>query len=256
MLDVEDRRVVWAIRLGFAFLVLALWYFTAAQLGATFFASPTGIVRSAIRLVQNGELLLYVKPTAIVLVAGLGLGLIVGIPVGLAVGRWRRLYWLTEGPTLLFYATPIAAVIPVLLVILGFGVSTRVFIVFVFVVLSVIINCAAGVRNVDADLLELARSYGSSERALWREILIASSLPFVFAGVRIGVGRALVGAVVAEFYAGIDGLGYLIVYYSNRFDVATALVPVLLLIVVGVGSTVLLKGLQRRMMPWASAEEK
>lgn len=256
MLDVEDRRVVWAIRLGFAFLVLALWYFTAAQLGATFFASPTGIVRSAIRLVQNGELLLYVKPTAIVLVAGLGLGLIVGIPVGLAVGRWRRLYWLTEGPTLLFYATPIAAVIPVLLVILGFGVSTRVFIVFVFVVLSVIINCAAGVRNVDADLLELARSYGSSERALWREILIASSLPFVFAGVRIGVGRALIGAVVAEFYAGIDGLGYLIVYYSNRFDVATALVPVLLLIVVGVGSTVLLKGLQRRMMPWASAEEK
>ena len=256
MLDLEDRRVVWALRLGFLAVVLVLWSLLAARLGATFFASPLGILQSTVTLVQNGELLEYIQPTAVVLLSGLGLGLLVGIPVGLAVGRWQRLYWMSEGPVLLWYATPMAAVIPVILVILGFGVPTRIFIVFVFVVLSVIINCSAGIRNVDKDLLELAHSFGSSEKALWREILFASSLPFVFAGVRIGIGRALIGAVVAEFYAGINGVGYLIVYYSNRFEVATALVPVVLLVIVGVGSTALLQKLQRRAMPWQPSEAR
>ena len=254
MLDVEDRRVVWTLRLGFLVVVLVLWTLLASRLGDTFFASPMGILASTVDLLRNGELLEYLQPTAVVLLTGLGLGLLVGIPVGLAIGRWQRLYWLTEGPILLFYATPMAAVIPVVLVILGFGVPTRVFIVFVFVVLSVIINCAAGIRNVDGDLLELAHSYGSSERALWREILFASALPFVFAGVRIGIGRALIGAVVAEFYAGINGVGYLIVYYSNRFEVSAALVPVVVLVILGVGSTALLQWLQRRAMPWIPVE--
>ena len=193
-LNAEDPRVVWAVRIGFALLVLAVWQFTAARLGANFVASPGGMVSSAVELVRNGELVRYGLPTLWVLVAGFVLGLVVGVPVGMAIGRWRRLYLLSEGPINLFYTTPLAAMIPVLLVILGFGVSTKIFVVFVFVVFSVIINSAAGVRNVDGDLLELARSYGSSERSRWREIIIPSALPFVLTGVRIGIGRALIGA--------------------------------------------------------------
>ena len=247
----DDPRVVWGLRLGFALLVLLAWHLTAARLGANFFASPAGMASSAVKLVRSGELVRYLLPTLWVLGAGFGLAVVVGIPVGLAIGRWQRLYWLTEGPINLFYTTPLAAVIPVVLVILGFGFSTKVFVVFVFVVFSVVINSAAGVRNVDPDLLELARSYGSSERSLWREILFPSALPFVLTGLRIGIGRALIGAVVADFYAGISGVGYLIISYSNRFNVAAALVPVAVLIVLGVGSTTLLKGLQRRITPWA-----
>jgi NitT/TauT family transport system permease protein len=248
----DDPRVVWAVRIGFALVVLAVWQFTAARLGANFVASPGGMVSSAVDLVRNGELVRYGLPTLWVLAAGFTLGLVVGVPVGLAIGRWKRLYWLSEGPINLFYTTPLAAVIPVILVILGFGVSTKIFVVFVFVVFSVIINSAAGVRNVDGDLLELARTYGSSEWSQWREIIVPSALPFVLTGVRIGIGRALIGAVVAEFYAGIDGVGYLIIQYSNRFNVAAALVPVALLVAIGVGSTTLLKWLHRRLTPWAT----
>lgn len=247
----DDPRVVWAVRVGFALLVLAGWQVVAARLGANFFASPGGMVRSAITLLSNGELLRYLAPTLGVLAAGFAIAVVVGIPLGLAIGRWQRLYWLSEGPINLFYTTPLAAVIPVILVILGFGITTKIFIVFVFVVFSVVINSAAGVRNVDGDLLELERSYGSSERDLWREILIPAALPFVLTGIRIGIGRALIGVVVSEFYAGISGVGYLIIYYSNRFDVATALVPVAVLIALGVGSTALLKWSQRRLTPWA-----
>jgi NitT/TauT family transport system permease protein len=209
------------------------------------------MVTSAIALVRSGELLRYLLPTLGVLSAGFAIGVVVGVPAGLAIGRWQRLYWLSEGPINLFYTTPMAAVIPVILVILGFGASTKIFIVFVFVVFSVIINSAAGIRNVDGDLLELARSYGSSELSRWREILVPSALPFVLTGIRIGIGRALIGAVVAEFYAGIDGVGYLIIQYSNRFNVAAALVPVAVLVALGVGSTTLLKWLHRRLTPWA-----
>lgn len=254
MLDVDDRRVAWGLRIGFGVLALTVWWVTADQLGQTFFAAPWDMVVSAVTLLRTGELITYLIPTMIVLVVGFGLGVGVGVPVGLAIGRWQRLYWMADGPINLFYATPIAAVIPAILVILGFGIWTRIFIVFVFVVLSVIINCAAGVRNVDSDLLELAHSFRSSERHLWNEILLASSLPFIAAGLRIGIGRALIGTVVAEFYAGIAGVGYLITYYSNRFDVATALVPVAVLIVIGVGSTTLLKRAQRRLMPWVPTE--
>lgn len=251
MVRADDPRVIWGVRIGFALLALLVWQILAARLGANFFASPAGMVTSAVALVRSGELMQYLVPTLGVLASGFALGVIVGIPVGLAIGRWQRLYWLSEGPINLFYTTPLAAVIPVILVIFGFGWSTKIFVVFVFVVFSVIINSAAGVRNVDDDLLELARSFRSSERSLWGEILIASALPFILTGVRIGIGRALIGTVVAEFYAGISGVGYLIIYYSNRFNVAAALVPVAVLIALGVGSTALLKRAQRRLTPWA-----
>ncbi len=248
----EDPRLVWGLRIGFALVVLAVWQVTAVRLGENFFAAPGAIVSSAVALLRSGELMHYFVPTLEVLAWGFLLGLAVGIPIGLAIGRWRRLYWVSEGPINLFYTTPLAAVIPIILVILGFGTTTKVFVVFAFVVFSVLINSAAGVRNVDGDLLELARSYGSSEPMLWREILIPSALPFVLVGIRIGIGRALIGAVVAEFYAGISGVGYLIIYYSNRFDVASALVPVGMLIALGVGSTAGLKRLQEWLTPWAS----
>ena len=254
MARADDPRVVWAVRSGFALLVLVVWQLASQHYGANFVASPGGMVTSAIALVRSGELVAFLLPTLWVLTVGFVLGVVVGIPLGLAIGRWTRLYWLSEGPINLFYTTPLAAVIPVILVILGFGVSTKVFVVFVFVVFPVIINAAAGVRDVDDDLLELAGAYGSSEWQRWREIVVPSTLPFVLTGIRIGIGRALIGAVVAEFYAGIDGVGYLIIQYSNRFDVATALVPVAVLVAIGVGSTALVKWLHRRLTPWAQQE--
>jgi ABC-type nitrate/sulfonate/bicarbonate transport system permease component len=253
-MSADDPRVVWAVRIGFALLVLAAWHLAAARLGANFVASPAGMVRSLIAMIGSGELVRYLTPTLGVLVAGFVLGVVVGVPLGLAIGRWQWLYWLSDGPINLGYTTPLVAVIPVIWVILGFGITTKVFIIFLFVVFSVTINSAAGVRNVDGDLLELARSYGSPEWAQWREILIPSALPFVLTGIRIGIGRALIGAVVAEFYAGIDGVGYLILQYSNRFNVAAALVPVAVLVALGVGSTALLKWLHRRLTPWAGEE--
>lgn len=246
-----DTRLVWGLRLAFALVVLVVWNAVAAQLGANFFASPLGVLRRSVELVRSGELVQYLLPTLGVLLAGFSLAVVIGVPAGLAIGRWRRLYWVSEAPINLAYTTPLAAVIPVLLVILGFGASTKIFIVFVFTVFPVVINAAAGVRTVDPDLLELTRSFRASEWPVWRDVLVPNALPFILTGIRIGIGRALIGAVVAEFYAGISGIGYLIILYSNRFDVAAALVPVIVLVALGVGSTALVKWAQRRLTPWS-----
>lgn len=242
--------VRWALRAAFAAAVLVWWHVYTARADSVFLAGPLEVVAAAVEMVANGELARYSVPTIVVLTTGLAAGIVVGIPAGLAIGRWQRLYWLTEAPINLFYTTPLIALIPVLLVILGFGTPTKIAIVFLFAVFPVLINTAAGVRAVDRDLLELSRAYGASEPAVWRDILLPGALPFVLTGVRLSLGRALIGAVVAEFYAGVNGIGYLIIYHSNRLDTARALVPVVLLIAVGVCSGVMLGWLQRRMTPW------
>jgi ABC-type nitrate/sulfonate/bicarbonate transport system permease component len=248
--DTLDRRTVRLARLGFAVLVIAAWWGCAAIMGSLFLASPVEVVSSAARVIADGEFSLYLMPSLKILAFGATLGLVVGIPVGLLIGRSRRLYWLTEAPINIFYSTPLVALIPFLLVIIGFNDTTKIFIVFLFTVLPALINTASGVRTVDRDLVELSHSFCAGEWALWRDVLIPTALPGIVTGVRVGFIHALTGVVLADFYAGASGLGYMIMRYSNRFDVATALVPVLFLALVGAGSIVVLKRLQRRIAPW------
>jgi NitT/TauT family transport system permease protein len=245
-----DRRTVRLARIGFALFVVAAWWACAAAMGSLFLASPAEVVSSAARVVASGEFFDYLLPSLRILLIGASLGLAVGIPVGLLLGRSRRLYWLTEAPINIFYSTPLVALIPFLLVILGFNDTTKVFIVFLFTVLPALINTASGVRTVDRDLVELSRSFCAGEWALWRDVLIPTALPGMVTGTRVGFIHALTGVVLADFYAGASGLGYMIMRYSNRFDVATALVPVLFLALLGAVSIVVLKRLQRRIAPW------
>lgn len=253
MTEAMAPRHLLAARIAFAAVLLVGWHFAATAMGDLFLASPFTIAARFVETVLDGVLLRFLVPTLIVLGVGFGAALAVGIPFGLVVGRWRRLYWLTEAPVNLFYSTPLVALIPVILVIMGFGAVSKIFIVFLFAVLPTLINTSLGVRTVDHDLLELARAFNSSERALWRDVLVPSALPAILTGARLAVGRALIGAVVAEFYAGASGVGYMITQYSNRFDIAGALVPVVVLVALGVASTAALKWLQRRLTPWQVA---
>jgi ABC-type nitrate/sulfonate/bicarbonate transport system permease component len=248
--DVLDRRTVLLARIGFGLLVVGTWWALSAMLGSLFLASPADVVSSAARVIGTGEFFDYLLPSLKILAIGASLGLLVGIPVGLLIGRSKRLYWLTEAPINIFYSTPLVALIPFLLVIIGFNDTTKIFIVWLFTVLPALINTASGVRTVDRDLVELSHSFCAGEWALWRDILIPTALPGIITGIRVGFIHALTGVVLADFYAGASGLGYMIMRYSNRFDVATALVPVLFLALVGAVSIVALKGVQRRIAPW------
>lgn len=245
----STQRVL-ALRVGFALVVLTAWYLVAITQGSLFMAPPHEILSRLGESVASGEFMQYLGPTAYILAIGAGLGVAVGVPLGLLIGRVRWLYWLTEAPINIFYTTPLVALIPFFLVILGFNNQTKILIVFLFTVLPVVINTSAGVRTVDRDLVELTHSFCAREWTVWRDVLIPGSLPAIMTGLRIGLIHALVGAVLADFYAGASGFGYLIILYSNRFDIAGALGPVIVLAAAGTAIAGLLKISQRRLSPW------
>lgn len=238
------------IRLAAAAVLLGLWYAAAISSGSLFLATPHDVLFRLLDSMSNGEFIEYALPTLYVLSIGAGLGIVIGVPFGLLIGRVGWLHWATEAPINIFYTTPLVALIPFMLVIIGFNNQSKILIIFLFTVLPVIINTTIGVRTVDRDLLELTRSFCSTERLVWRDVLIPASLPAIMTGLRIGLIHALVGAVLADFYAGASGLGYLIILYSNRFDVAGALGPVLVLAVTGTAIAAFLKLAQVRLSPW------
>jgi NitT/TauT family transport system permease protein len=180
---------------------------------------------------------------------------VAGVAIGLAIGRSRVLEALLDVPLTALYAVPMVALVPVIVLWAGFGPTAKVVIVFLFSVFAVSLNTARGVREVDPQLIEVARAYSASEVGLWKDVVLPSALPYIVTGIRLAVGRALVGVIIAEFYTSIAGLGFLIVSYANTFQTAKVFVPVVILMVLGVVLTAALHLLEGRLAPWQLEKE-
>jgi len=236
--------------------VLAGWEWYGRRTNPLLFTYPTAIAGAAAQLARSGVLWKALGQSLSVLAWGLGLAIVAGVAVGLAMGRSRVAEGLLQVPVDALYATPIVALVPVIVLWVGFGPVAKVVVVFLFSVFAIVLNTARGVREVDPDLVEVARSYLAREVGLWKDVVLPSALPYVVTGVRLAVGRALVGVVIAEFYTSISGLGYLIVTYANTFQTAQVFVPVVFLMALGVTVTWVLQLLESRLAPWQALEGK
>jgi NitT/TauT family transport system permease protein len=234
--------------------ILAAWEWYGRRTNPLLFTYPTAIAQAGVELVRDGGLSRALGQSLSVLAWGLGLSIVVGVAVGLAMGRSRVVEALLEIPLDALYALPMVALVPVIVLWVGFGPVAKVVVVFLFSVFAVILTTARGVREVDPQLTEVARSYLAGEVGLWRDVVLPSALPYIVTGVRLAVGRALVGVVIAEFYTSIAGLGYLIVTYANTFQTAKVFVPVVVLMALGVALTGVLQLLERRLAPWQIKE--
>jgi sulfonate transport system permease protein len=175
---------------------------------------------------------------------------VVGIPLGVAMARYKWLDYAIDTYINALYSMPMVAIVPLLVLWFGFDVKAKSVVVFLFCLFPILISTYQGVKSVDPRLLEVARSFRSSEAQLWRDLIIPSALPFIVAGLRLAIGRGLVGLVIAEFYTSIAGLGYMIVKYANSFQTDKLFVPIVVLMVLGVAMMEALKQLQARMAPW------
>ena len=238
-------------RLSFAALVLGGWYAFSLTSSINILAPPHEIVAKLLQSLLDGEVWTYLKPTGTILLTGSAIAIVIGVPTGIVIGRFWSLNRLTDAAIYTLYLTPKVALVPFMLVALGYGTSTKVMIVVISGIFPIIISTAAGVRSVDKDQLELARSYCSSELETWRDVVIPSARPLIITGLRLGLSHALTGAVVADFFAGATGFGYLIILYSNRFDGAGALYPVVILGALGFAVVSGLQWVERRTSPWA-----
>jgi NitT/TauT family transport system permease protein len=246
----RQRRQDLAVRLTAAAVILALWEIGGRQISPYLFAPPSAIIGAAGQVIGSGELWKYLQGSLKVFLIGTTLGTLVGVLAGIAMARVRLLDLSLEPLVIALYSTPMVALIPLLVLWLGFGDSAKAAVIFLFTLFPVLLNTYQGVKSVDPKLLEVARSYRSSERALWLDVILPSSLPFMVAGVRLAIGRGLVGMVVADLYTAVSGVGYLIVRYAQNLQIDRLFVPVVVLSLMGVTLVQGLRWLEARVAPW------
>jgi len=249
-----NRKVIVRM-LSFA-VVFLLWEYYGRRVNPILFTYPSAIALAFVSLVASGELQSYMKESLLVLTYASILSIVVGVLLGVIMGRFSIVEWATDVYINALYSTPMVAVVPLIVLWFGFKVPAKVIIVFLFMVFPVLLNTYEGVKNVDRNLQEVARSFCSSEGQLWRHLIIPSAIPFIVAGVRLAIGRGLVGMIVAEFYTSVTGLGYMIVRYANALETDKLFVPIVVVMLLGVGLMGLAKWIEGRIAPWRDSLEK
>jgi NitT/TauT family transport system permease protein len=241
-------------RYGFLAIILVVWQLVGPMINPIFFSYPSKIALAFYETTVSGELFYYLGQSLEVLVYALLIAIVVGIPLAIAMARVRWLDWALDLPINALYATPLVALVPILVLWFGIYLQAKIIIVFLFAVFPIIINTYQGVRECDKNMLEVARSFRSTERQVWQDVLLPFALPYIAAGIRLAIGRGLVGMIIAEFYTTISGLGFMVTKYANLFAMDKTFVPVILLMILGVGLTSGLKWVERRIAPWRRAE--
>lgn len=184
------------------------------------------------------------------LAVGLGLSIVIGIPVGTAMGWYRRVDYSLDPFVWLGYSAPLIALYPVFIIIFGLGTSTVIVITFLLAVFPLVVNTARGVKDVDPKLLQAARSFCASDPQIFRKIALPSAVPLIMAGLRLAVGRALIGVVIGELFGGNAGLGYSISYYGGLLKTTNMLASVVVIGLLGVVLTQLAGLVERRLQSW------
>jgi ABC-type nitrate/sulfonate/bicarbonate transport system permease component len=185
---------------------------------------------------------------------GFGVSLVLGVGLGLLMGRSRVAEALLDPHLNALYATPQVALTPLLMMWLGLGFAVKVVIIFLFAFFPILINTTSGVKNVSASLVEVGRAYLASERQILFKVVFPAALPFIMAGIRLAVGRALVGMVVAELFTAITGLGAMLTLYGNLFETAKMFVVIGVFGLLGVGLIRATQALESRMARWKETE--
>jgi ABC-type nitrate/sulfonate/bicarbonate transport system permease component len=243
------------IRVVSIVVTLLAWEVFGRRVNPLFMSYPTSILAAGLAMTQTGELPKALFESLRTLCLGYAAAAIVGVGGGLVIGRYRSVEaavdWLING----LYATPLVALIPLVILWLGLGFPAKFFIVFLLAIFPILINTITGVRNVNRAYIDVGVAFVASERDIFRKIIFPGSLPYIMAGLRLGIGRAIIGMVTAEFFTAIGGLGGLVVKYGNQFRTDQMLVPVLILMFFGIALTGALHRAERAIAPWKVSEQ-
>ncbi len=239
------------IRLVSLLVVLGGWEYFGRQTNPVLFTYPTAVAQAAVKIIASGELWKYLSQSLIVLFVGLALASVFGIALGLAMARFRVIDIALDTYITALYSIPSVALVPVLVLWFGFETTAKTAVVFLFTFFPIVINTYQGVKNVDERLIEVGRAFRCGERDLWLHIVLPAALPFIVAGLRLAIGRGLIGMVLADLYTAITGIGYLIARYASTYRTDAMFVPIVTLGILGITLTSLLRFLERRVAPWA-----
>ena len=217
---------------------------------ALFLAAPSQIVYAIYQLTLTGELGRHIYISSIEFVIGYVIAAVIGIALGFGMASNARFKQAMQPWISGFYATPTIALAPLFILWLGIGIWSKVLVVIFLVLFPVTINTEAGLRTTSERLIEMLMSFGASRSQIFFKVSLPSALPFILAGLKLGIGRGLIGVVVAELFGSRAGLGRLISQSADAFNMPELFAGVIVLAVAGIAMTAGFGWLEKRLVPW------
>jgi NitT/TauT family transport system permease protein len=218
------------------------------------FPPLTDVITAMGKLWESGQLQRHISVSLSEFLWGFALAAAVGILLGIFIATNEVVRDFVDPWISALFATPTVALAPLLVVLFGIDMASKIAVVFLLAVFPIVINTTTGIKSTEKVYIEAARSFCASRGQIFTKVLIPSALPFVVAGLRLGIGRGLVGVVVGELFGARAGLGFLILTSSQAFDTAGLWVGVFILAGTGILSVILLQKVEKRMAPWREFE--
>lgn len=234
-------------------IFLTAWELVGNVLGLInpmFMSAPSLIFKAAVQLFGSGEIYNDLYVSGLEFGWGYLLSVVVGVPFGIACGWYKRFAYIFDPFINAMNATPRVALLPLVIIWLGIGILSKVGIIFLGAVFPILINARDGVKTTPYNLLTAAKSFGASEWQVFKSVVLPSTLPFILTGLRLGVGRALIGVMVGELYAATAGIGFMITVAGATFQTDKVFVGVLIFAISGMVAMELLTRLESRFDKW------
>lgn len=231
---------------------MSLWQYIGSTgiINPLFTSYPTQILQAAYELFSTGFIYKHLWVSAQEFILGYALAVIFGIILGILVGWYKVFYGLLNPFITSIYTAPRVALMPLFILWLGIGLESKVLVIFLGAIFPILINTMIGMKSVDASLVKVARSFGANDFKLFKTVALPFSTPFILAGLRLAIARALLGMVFAEFYGARGGIGYLLTLYGATFQTDKLMVMILIIIIVGLSLTELIHLFEKKFEVW------
>jgi ABC-type nitrate/sulfonate/bicarbonate transport system permease component len=233
-------------------IVLVAWQVISSLklVDPLYISSPIRIAKVAPTVFGDDDFLMHIGVSAREFIIGMALVVATGIPIGMAAGWYRTFRELSDPVISALFATPIVALVPILVLTLGIGIASKVAFVYLLAVWPVIINTTAGIRDIDPEMIRMARTFGAGDRRVFRTIALPASVPHIIVGLRNGVSRGIIAVVVGELYGASAGIGFYLNQTGQIFQTDRYYFAVVFLALVGVLLGLLLSAIESRVSGW------
>lgn len=259
--DFYKEKEAAVIGWGFILFFLVTWeslpsVVTLPEALSLFFTTPHHSIIALYKLIVTGEIQQHLFLSATGFFVGLAIACSVGLPVGIIMGRFNSINAMLDPFITAFNATPRLVFIPLIQLWFGLGIQAVVVIVFIGALLPLLINTCEGVKNADRVLINVVRSFGAGEWQIMKMVVLPNSLPYIIAGLRLAIGRAILGVVVAEIFAGGMGVGALMEASAQNYGVDKVFAGLIVFMGINLAMTMSVKTLEYRLSRWRPEEVK
>jgi len=247
---IQEKKILGAVAV---IVFLTAWELvgnTLQLINPMFMSALSFVFKAAFQMFASGEIFNDLYVSGIEFFWGYLLSVVVAIPFGIAIGWYKRFAYVCDPFVNAMNATPRIALLPLVIIWLGIGIISKVGIIFLGALFPLLINTRDGVKTTPHNLLTAARSFGASDWQIFKSVVLPSTVPFILTGLRLAVGRALIGVMVGELYAATAGIGFMITVAGATFQTDKVFVGVLIFAISGMTLTSVIDHFEHRFDKW------